>query len=42
MLDHGVGKTTFALQIAKNIADKNKRVTYISLEMSEVQVIQKL
>lgn len=42
MLDHGVGKTTFALQIADKIAEKNKKVAYISLEMSEEQIIQKL
>lgn len=38
----GVGKTTFSLQIAKNIADRNKKVVYVSLEMSEVQIIQKI
>ena len=38
----GVGKTTFSLQIADKIANKNKFVTYISLEMSEEQIIQKL
>lgn len=40
--DHGVGKTTFSLQIADKIATKNKKVAYISLEMSEEQIIQKL
>lgn len=40
--DHGVGKTTFSLQIADKIASRNKQVTYISLEMSEEQIIQKL
>ncbi len=40
--DHGVGKTTFSLQIATKIASRNKQVTYISLEMSEEQIIQKL
>jgi replicative DNA helicase len=38
----GVGKTTFTLQLAENIAKKGKCVAYISLEMSEVQMIQKL
>ena len=38
----GVGKTTFSLQIADNIARKNKNVTYVSLEMSKEQIIQKL
>jgi len=38
----GVGKTTFALQLAKNIAGKGKSVAYVSLEMSETQMIQKL
>ena len=38
----GVGKTTFALQIAQKIAERKKKVTIISLEMSDVQLIQKL
>ena len=38
----GVGKTTFALQIAENISKKGKQVVYISLEMSSIQMIQKL
>lgn len=38
----GVGKTTLALQIAQKISSKNKDVLYISLEMSEIQLIQKL
>lgn len=38
----GMGKTTFSLQLAERIAEKGKHVTYISLEMSEEQVIQKL
>ncbi len=38
----GVGKTTFALQIAENIAKKGKNVAYVSLEMSATQMIQKL
>ena len=37
-----MGKTTFSLQLAERIAEKGKHVTYISLEMSEEQVIQKL
>lgn len=40
--DRGVGKTTFSLQIADKIANKNKNVAYVSLEMSEEQIIQKL
>lgn len=35
----GVGKTTFALQLAENIAEKGKEVAYVSLEMSEEQII---
>ena len=38
----GVGKTTFALQIATKIAEKGKNVTIISLEMSDIQIIQKM
>lgn len=38
----GVGKTTLALQIATNIAEKNKNVAIISLEMSDIQIIQKM
>lgn len=38
----GVGKTTFALQIAENIAKKGKSIAYVSLEMSETQMIQKM
>lgn len=38
----GVGKTTFSLQIAEKIASRGKAVAYVSLEMSEVQIIQKL
>jgi replicative DNA helicase len=40
--DHGVGKTTFALQLAEKIASKNKSVAYVSLEMSDEQIIQKI
>lgn len=38
----GVGKTTFSLQIAEHIAKKPKNVTYICLEMSTEQMIQKM
>ena len=38
----GVGKTTFALQIAHKIAKKGTPVAIISLEMSETQIVQKL
>ncbi len=38
----GVGKTTFSLQIAEKLANKNKAVTYVSLEMSDTQIIQKV
>ena len=38
----GMGKTTFALQIAENIANKGVEVAIISLEMSETQIIQKI
>lgn len=38
----GMGKTTFALQIADYIARKNVPVLFISLEMAEEQIITKL
>lgn len=38
----GVGKTTLSLQIAEKIATSNKNVLFVSLEMSEVQLIQKM
>lgn len=38
----GVGKTTFALQIAHKIVQKGMPVAIISLEMSENQIVQKL
>lgn len=38
----GMGKTTFTLQIAQKIARKNKNVLFVSLEMSETQLIQKM
>lgn len=38
----GVGKTTFSLQIAEKIARKGKAVAYVSLEMSSIQLIQKI
>ncbi len=38
----GMGKTTFALQIADYIAKKRIPVMFISLEMSEEQIITKL
>lgn len=38
----GVGKTTFSLQIAEYIAKKQKNVSYICLEMSTEQMIQKM
>lgn len=38
----GVGKTTFALQIADKIARGGLKVAIVSLEMSESQIIQKL
>lgn len=37
-----VGKTTLALQIALNIAKKGKNVAFISLEMSDTQLIFKI
>ena len=36
------GKTTFALQIAERIASYKKSVMFVSLEMSEEQIIQKI
>ena len=38
----GVGKTTLALQIAEYIANKGTETAFISLEMSEYQIIQKM
>lgn len=40
--DRGVGKTTFALQIAEHIARKGLSIGFVSLEMSENQLIQKM
>lgn len=37
-----MGKTTLALQLAENIAKKDKNVLFISLEMSDNQLIQKM
>lgn len=38
----GVGKTTFALQIAHKISSQGTAVAIVSLEMSETQIVQKL
>ena len=38
----GVGKTTLALQIAEKIARNNKSILFVSLEMSDTQLIQKM
>lgn len=38
----GIGKTTFSLQIAEHISKKQKNVTYVCLEMSTEQMIQKM
>jgi len=38
----GVGKTTLALQIAEYIAHKGIETAIISLEMSDIQIIQKM
>ena len=38
----GVGKTTLALQIAEHIAEKGVETAIISLEMSDMQIIQKM
>lgn len=38
----GIGKTTFALQIAEYIASKGVETAIISLEMSDYQIIQKM
>ena len=40
--DLGVGKTTFALQVSENILRKGKAVAFVSLEMSEEQIITKM
>jgi predicted ATP-dependent serine protease/predicted XRE-type DNA-binding protein len=34
----GIGKTIFAMQVAREIADKGKRVLYLDFEMSERQL----
>ena len=38
----GVGKTTLALQIAEHIAEKGVETAFVSLEMSDTQIIQKM
>lgn len=38
----GVGKTTMALQIAEHIARKGLHIGFVSLEMSDTQLIQKM
>ena len=38
----GVGKTTLALQIAEYIASKGIETAFVSLEMSDFQIIQKM
>lgn len=38
----GIGKTTLALQIAEHIAEKGIETAIISLEMSDMQIIQKM
>lgn len=38
----GTGKSTIALQIANRIASKNQNVAFISLEMSGIQIVQKM
>lgn len=38
----GFGKTTFALQIATHVAEKGLHVAFMSLEMAETQIIQKI
>lgn len=38
----GTGKTAFALQIACNIANKKKKVYFNSLEMSSIQLMQRI
>lgn len=38
----GVGKTTLALQIAEYIASKGVETAIVSLEMSDIQIIQKM
>ncbi|WP_336991065.1 replicative DNA helicase [Leucobacter sp. VD1] len=38
----GAGKSIFALQLALHIAEKGQRVVYISLEMSPVELVNRL
>lgn len=38
----GEGKTTLSLQIAKNLADMNKKVMFLSLEMTTHQLVERL
>lgn len=38
----GVGKTALALKIAQNIANKGIKVAILSLEMSKIQLVQRL
>jgi replicative DNA helicase len=37
-----IGKTAFSMQVASNIAKKNKRVLFLSLEMSNKQLTRRL
>ena len=38
----GMGKTSFALNIARNVAEKGKKVAFFSLEMTRDQIAQRL
>lgn len=38
----GVGKTTLALQLAINIMKQNKKILFVSLEMTEEQLLERL
>ena len=42
MQDLGVGKSTFALQIAEKVASRGIHVGFVSLEMSTTQIINKI
>lgn len=42
MQDLGVGKTTIALQIAEHLAKNKKSIMFVSLEMADTQLIQKM
>ena len=39
---HSVGKTSFAVSLARNMIERNKRILFFSLEMSADDIIGRL